>query len=211
MKIYGTLIKRIKRISADQLNQPNQRSIFKFGKMKINIQPVLENETVYLKPLIQDDFEELYTLASDPLVWEQHPNRDRYKREVFMNYFDGAMKSGGAFKVMENATGKAIGCTRFYDYDEKQKSIFIGYTFYGRDYWGKGFNPKVKQLMLDYIFQFVDTVYFHIGAGNKRSQVAIERLGAMKLREINVAYFGEEEKLNFEYSINKNAWGKTNY
>lgn len=172
----------------------------------MNTQHPLENETVLMKPLLQEDFEELYALASDPLVWEQHPNRDRYKRDVFMNYFEGAMQSGGAFKIVDKATGAAIGCTRFYDFDEKQKSIFIGYTFYGRDYWGKGFNPLVKQLMLDYIFQFVDTVYFHIGAGNKRSQIAIERLGAVKVREIEVAYYGEEQKLNFEYSIDKNAW-----
>lgn len=178
--------------------------------MEINLQLALHNEIILLNPLREDDFEELYALASDPLVWEQHPNRDRYKRELFMNFFEGAIQSGGAFKVVDKDSGTTIGCTRFYDYDEKQQSIFIGYTFYGRDYWGKGHNPAVKKLMLDYIFQFVDTVYFHIGATNKRSQIAIERLGAMKLREINVAYFGEEEKLNFEYSINKKAWGKTN-
>ena len=171
----------------------------------MNTQHPLENETVLLKPLLQDDFEELYALASDPLVWEQHPNRDRWKREVFQNYFDGAMQSGGAFKVVERSTGKTIGCTRFYDYDEKTKSIFIGYTFFGRDYWGRGFNPETKKLMLDYIFQYVDKVYFHIGAVNRRSQIAIERLGAKKVRELEVAYYGEEEKLNYEYCIGKPA------
>lgn len=169
----------------------------------MNLQPILENDLVRVIPLKQDDFEALYQVASDPLVWEQHPNKDRYKREVFQNFFDGAMQSGGAFKIIDNASGKVIGSTRFYDLDIENKSILIGYTFYGRDYWGSSYNPQVKKLMLDYAFQFLDKVYFHIGAQNIRSQKAIERIGAIKVREITVAYHGEPEKLNFEYVILK--------
>ena len=169
----------------------------------MNLQPILENDLVRVIPLKQDDFEALYQVASDPLVWEQHPNKDRYKREVFQNFFDGAMQSGGAFKIIDNASGKVIGSTRFYNLDIENKSILIGYTFYGRDYWGSSYNPQVKKLMLDYAFQFLDKVYFHIGAQNIRSQKAIERIGARKVREITVAYHGEPEKLNFEYVILK--------
>ncbi|WP_136668767.1 GNAT family N-acetyltransferase [Flavobacterium sp. H122] len=169
----------------------------------MNLQPVLKNDLVSLIPLKDSDFEELYQVASDPLIWEQHPNKDRYKREVFQNFFDGAMQSGGAFKAIDNQSGKVIGSTRFYDLNKEDKSILIGYTFYGRDYWGSTYNPQVKKLMLDYAFQFLDKVYFHIGAENIRSQKAIERLGAVKTREIEVAYHGETEKLNFEYVILK--------
>jgi len=169
----------------------------------MNLQPILENETVKLIPLEESDFEILYQVASDPLIWEQHPNKDRYKRAVFQNFFDGAMQSKGAFKIVNKASGDIIGSTRFYDYDDTNKSVLIGYTFYGRAYWGSHYNPAVKKLMLEYAFQFVNTVYFHIGAENIRSQKAIERLGAKKVREINVAYHGEPEKLNFEYCIEK--------
>lgn len=81
--------------------------------------------------------------------------------------------------------------------------MLIGYTFYGRNYWGSVYNPSVKKLMLDYAFQFLGKVYFHIGAENIRSQKAIERIGALKVREIEVAYHGEPMKLNFEYIIEK--------
>ncbi len=169
----------------------------------MNLQPILENEIAQLVPLLESDFEILYQVASDPLIWEQHPNKDRYKRAVFQNFFDGAMQSKGAFKIVNKASGDIIGSTRFYDYDDANKSVLIGYTFYGRAYWGSHYNPAVKKLMLEYAFQFVNTVYFHIGAENIRSQKAIERLGAKKVREINVAYHGEPEKLNFEYCIEK--------
>ncbi|SHI72131.1 GNAT family N-acetyltransferase [Flavobacterium terrae] len=172
----------------------------------MNLQPQLENELVVLQPLSINDFEELYEVASDPFVWEQHPNKDRYKREVFQNFFDGAMQSKGAFKIIDKTTSKTIGSSRFYDLDMNNKSVLIGYTFYGRNYWGTLYNPSVKKLMMDYAFQFVDTIYFHIGANNIRSQKAIERLGAIKVREIEVAYHGEPEKLNFEYAISKKDW-----
>lgn len=172
----------------------------------MNLQPALENDLVQLKPLQESDFESLYKVASDPLVWEQHPNKNRYQRAVFQNFFDGAIESKGAFVIIDRKTNTIIGSTRFYDLDEGNKSVLIGYTFYGRDFWGSAYNPSVKKLMLDYAFQFSDTVYFHIGAENVRSQKAIERLGAKKVREIIVAYHGEPEKLNFEYAIAKTDW-----
>jgi RimJ/RimL family protein N-acetyltransferase len=171
--------------------------------MNFSIQPHLENEDIALLPLKEDDFEALYATASDPKIWEQHPNRDRWKKDVFQNFFDGAMKSGGAFKIVNKFTGEVMGSTRFYDYDEEKNTIFIGYTFYGTAYWGKGINSLVKKMMLDYIFQFVSRVLFHIGAENIRSQIAIERIGATKIEEQEVAYFGEAPKLNFVFAIDK--------
>jgi RimJ/RimL family protein N-acetyltransferase len=174
----------------------------------MNIQPVLQNDAIVLLPLKKDDFEELYQIASDPLIWEQHPNKDRYKRDVFLNFFDGAIQSKGAFKIIDKISNDTIGSTRFYDFDLENKTILIGYTFYSRKYWGSTYNPQVKKIMLDYAFNFVEKVYFHIGANNLRSQIAIERLGAKKQREIVVAYHGEAKKLNFEYSILKKDWIK---
>lgn len=172
----------------------------------MNIQPVLETERVALYPLQQEDFEALHRVASDPEIWAQHPNKDRWKKEVFQNFFEGAMQSKGAFKIVDKLTGEILGSTRFYDYDEQDGSIFIGYTFYAIKCWGKGINHAVKAMMLDYAFQFVSKVYFHIGASNIRSQIAIGRLGASKVSEHEVRYYGEAPKLNFVYKIDKQQW-----
>jgi RimJ/RimL family protein N-acetyltransferase len=176
--------------------------------MKFSIQPVLENEQYQLIPLQQGDFESLYQVASDPEVWRQHPNKDRYRKEVFSTFFEGAMKSGGAFKITEKYSSEILGSTRFYDYDEENNSIFIGYTFYGTKSWGKGINPQVKKIMLQYIFQFVDTVYFHVGKDNMRSRTAMERLGAENRGEQEVAYFGEPTRINILYQIKKEKYEK---
>ncbi|GAB3432477.1 GNAT family N-acetyltransferase [Niabella aquatica] len=174
------------------------------------IQPILENEKVILYPLQEKDFEALYAVAADPQIWEQHPNKDRWKKEVFKIFFDGAMQSKGAFKIVDKAKSDTIGSTRIYDYNEQENSIFIGYTFYATPYWGTGINRSVKSMMLDYIFQFVSKVCFHIGANNIRSQVAISRIGAEKTAEQEVTYFGEAPRLNFVYEISKDKWQRLN-
>lgn len=174
--------------------------------MNFSVQPVLESEEFQLIPLQQGDFESLYEVASDPKVWEQHPNKDRYQREVFENFFRGAIESKGAFKIVEKTTGDVLGSSRYYNFDENDNHIFIGYTFYGTKSWGKGINPKVKKLMLDYILQYVDKVHFHIGKENFRSQKALEKLGGIKIAEEEVAYFAEPTRTNFVYEIKKEDW-----
>lgn len=172
--------------------------------MPFNLQPDdLHNQLVSLFPLRETDLELLYPLAADPLVWEQHPNPNRYQRQVFETYFRGAMASKGAFIIKATQTGEPIGCTRFYDYNEAERQVLIGYTFFGRAYWGKGFNPAVKKLMLDHAFQFVDKVIFHVGANNTRSRIAMERLGAFNSGMEEVAYFGEPPKTNVVYVISR--------
>ncbi len=179
--------------------------------MDFELQPTLENDFVKIRPLKQNDFEVLFKIASDPLVWEQHPNKDRYKREKFEIFFKGAIESGGAFLVFNNKTGVSIGSSRFYEFDREKKSISIGYTFIARDHWGKEYNKALKSLMLDHAFRFVENIVFHIGANNIRSQKAIEKLGAEKCGEIEMEYYGEPKRLNFIYCINKEVWVKNKY
>ncbi len=174
--------------------------------MQFSTQTILENEKAILQPLIPQDFEDLYAVASDPMIWEQHPNKDRWKREVFQTFFEGALESKGAYKIIDKATGEIAGSTRIYGYNEQESSIYIGYTFYATKFWGKGINHSVKAMMLDHLFQYVNTVNFQIGAVNTRSQIAIERLGANKIGEEEVAYFGEAPKLNYVYKIDKEQW-----
>lgn len=172
----------------------------------MNLQPTLSNEYAQLVPLSPGDFESLYAVAADPLIWAQHPNPDRWRREVFSNFFDGAIQSGGAFKIVHLPSGELAGSTRMYDYDAAANRLLIGYTFYARKFWGTGINRAVKKLMLDYAFGHVAEVDFHIGAVNRRSQIAIERLGALKVDEQEVAYFGETPKLNYVYRIRRDDW-----
>lgn len=176
--------------------------------VNFNLQPILENEMIKIIPLKPDDFDTLYAIASDPLLWEQHPNKDRYKRHVFEIFFKGAIESKGAFLVYDKVNNLPIGSSRYYTVEGKENTIAIGYTFIARDHWGGKYNPALKKLMINHALRFVDSVVFHIGAVNVRSQKAIERLGAIKIDEEDMAYFGEASKLNFIYEIRKENWRK---
>lgn len=172
----------------------------------IPFQPILKNKLVTATPLQQTDFKDLYQAASDPLIWEQHPNKNRWQLQAFENYFTGAMVSGGAFLVRDAETNRVIGSSRYSDYDSETNTVSIGYTFFVRSHWGRGYNYALKQLMLDHIFAFVDVVKFYIGAVNKRSQVSIERFGAIRIGEEETAYYGEPSKLDYVYAITKAQW-----
>jgi RimJ/RimL family protein N-acetyltransferase len=175
--------------------------------MNFEFQPAnLQNEFVKLNLLKASDFDRLYQVASDPLIWEQHPNKDRYKKEVFEVFLKGAVESNGAFLVSDTKTGELIGSSRYYGYDENEKTISIGYTFLARDHWGSIYNRALKTVMLNYAFKFVNNVIFHIGAVNIRSQKAIEKLGAKKTGEAEMEYYGEEKKLNYIYQVTKEEW-----
>jgi len=143
-------------------------------------QPVLEGKLLSLRPLEAGDFDALYAAASDPLIWEQHPQPNRHELEVFRAYFAEQLASGGALIVHDAETGEAIGLSRYHGYDPERSEVEIGWTFLARRYWGGVYNRELKDLMLAYAFRFVDNVVFLVGPENIRSRRAVERIGAVE-------------------------------
>ena len=145
------------------------------------LQPTLTGRLLELRPLVPEDFEALFRAASDPLIWEQHPESDRHLPAVFQRYFDGAIASGGAFAVVERRTGRIIGSSRYCSL-VPGREVEIGWTFLEREFWGGKYNGEMKSLMIDHAFRFVPQVVFVVGAHNLRSQKALEKIGAKLLR-----------------------------
>lgn len=143
------------------------------------LQPVLTGARLELRPLRPEDFESLYAVASDPRIWEVHPERDRHQREVFEKFFARALGSRGAFAVFERSSGRMIGSSRYYDLDLEKNEVVIGFTFLARDYWGGSFNREMKTLLLDHAFRFVSAAVFHVDEHNVRSRRAMEKIGGV--------------------------------
>lgn len=144
----------------------------------IDLQPTLTGKSLMLRPLQRSDFEPLFEAASDPKIWALHPDPNRYRRAVFEQYFDDAIRSNGALIAIDRLTDNIIGCSRYHGFDEGLSTITIGYTFLARDYWGGLYNGEMKRLMINHAFRFVDVVEFKIGEHNLRSRKAIEKIGA---------------------------------
>jgi N-acetyltransferase len=149
----------------------------------MNLQPTLRGELLEVRPLRAEDFDALYAVASDPLVWEQHPEHDRWREEVFRGYFDEQLGSGGGMAVVDRRSGAPIGSSRYHDYSAERSEVEIGWTFLGRDYWGGRYNGELKRLMLGHAFESVECVVFCVARENVRSQRSVEKLGARRVGE----------------------------
>lgn len=174
-----------------------------------DLQPSLEDNLVTLSPLKQEDQEALFQVASDPMIWEQHPAKARSTREGFEVFFKEAMASGGALLIRDKQTGEAIGSSRFQRQAGPAGKIEIGWTFLARRCWGGQYNKTVKKLMLDHAFRFVEEVVFIVDQNNIRSQKAVEKIGGQKVEDPQA--LGIETKLasNFAFMLNRDRWNSS--
>ncbi len=172
--------------------------------MVFNLQPTLRGALVSLRPLQEADWDSLFAVASDPLIWEQHPASDRYQESVFREFFREAMASGGAFLVHDVATGQVIGSSRYFGYDADRGDVEVGWTFLARSHWGGRYNQEMKQLMLDHAFASVQSVVFLVGPDNRRSQIAVERIGGVR-EGVRRNSTGRESVV---FRITREAWQK---
>lgn len=140
-------------------------------------QPTLEGERLLLRPLAPEDWDALYAVASDPLVWEVHPAHDRWREDVFRAFFDEGLAEGGALLAIRKADGQPVGSSQFRICPIKPDEIEIGWTFLARECWGTGLNPEMKRLMLEDALPHYPRVLFRIGETNVRSRKAIEAIG----------------------------------
>ncbi|MDX1700970.1 MAG: GNAT family N-acetyltransferase [Melioribacteraceae bacterium] len=176
----------------------------------MNRQPILENDLVSLRPLLETDFDLLYEVAKDPLIWEQHPNSDRYKPDVYSEFFEDSMNSKGALIIIDKSTNNVIGSSRFNPINNVENAIEIGWSFLSRDYWGGRYNKSVKKLMIDYAFEFVEDIIFYIGKDNIRSQKAVIKIGGRRIIENHLNHLIKDSYSDWTYLINKMDWKKIN-
>jgi RimJ/RimL family protein N-acetyltransferase len=145
----------------------------------MNLQPTLEGDLIILRPLRENDFEALYEVAKDPLIWEQHPENNRHEKKVFEKYFLESLESGGSLIVIDSKNNKVIGSSRYNGYSADKEEVEIGWTFLARSYWGGTYNKEMKQLMLEHAFKYVNNVIFLVGIHNIRSKQAVIKIGGV--------------------------------
>jgi len=174
--------------------------------VRFDLQPRLKGQLIELRPLARSDFDALFEAASDPRIWEQHPEPDRYQREAFRRYFEGGMESGGAFAVIERKTGRIIGSSRYCNLDAGGGEVEIGWTFLERAFWGGTYNREMKSLMLDHAFKFLDRVVFVVGENNLRSQRALQKIGARFLKRVQSAMPDGTVTMNLVFVMERSGW-----
>jgi len=174
--------------------------------MLLDLQPTLQNDLIILRPLLESDYAQLYKVASDPLIWSQHPSSDRYQEAVFDKFFNESLKSKGALIIIDRHSNEIIGSTRFNRLSTTDGAIEIGWSFLSRKHWGGQYNKAVKYLMLEYAFSAVDDIVFYVDKNNIRSQKAVEKIGGHQLSGETFKHLLSNKPNNLTYRISKSEW-----
>ncbi len=174
--------------------------------VEFNLQPILEDELVLMRPLQEGDRQALYAVAADPEIWEQHPAKERSEPAGFNQFFEGAIQSGAAFLVINKSDGDVIGTSRYNLVAESEKAIEIGWTFLAKKYWGAGYNGHIKNLMIEHAFTSFDMVIFYIHQDNIRSQKAVEKIGGKRITTVAGIELSPRPTASVNYAIYKGDW-----
>ena len=156
--------------------------------MDFNLQPILEDDVLLIRPLAEEDFQDLFTVASDPLIWEQHQNKNRFTIDAFTDFFKEGIASKGALAILDKHSKRIIGSSRYKMIPETEGVVEIGWSFLARAFWGGSYNKRFKKLMINYALQYGKHVVFYVNSGNFRSQKAMEKLGGRKWEDTHESW-----------------------
>lgn len=169
-------------------------------------QPYLTGDRVALRPLVAGDWDALFAVAADPLIWEVHPAHDRWQEPVFRAFFDAGLASGGSLAILDAETGAVIGHSR-YDFGRAGPGeVEIGWTFLARGHWGGGTNAEVKRLMIGHALGSVERVIFLVGEENVRSRRAMEKIGGTLMEREYRAVMAGREVRHVIYAIDREGF-----
>lgn len=169
-------------------------------------QPELAGDLVRLRPLRPDDWDALFAVASDPLIWAVHPAHDRWREPVFRRFFADALASGGALVAIDPATGAIIGSSRYDTARAGPGEVEIGWTFVARRYWGGTVNRAMKRLMIGHALRYFDRAIFLVGDGNLRSRRAMEKIGGVLTERIDEFEMAGTPSRHVTYAIDRDAF-----
>ncbi len=171
--------------------------------MAFDRQPTLQGPRLGLRPLRPSDHDAFVAVASDPLIWEEHPESDRATPEKVERFFADALASGGTL-VVTTADGEIVGSSRFEEPDEARGRVLIDHTFLARTHWTRESYTEVKGLLFEHAFTAVDTVELRVGVDNARTRGAVEEfLGAVFVGTVSTPV-GEHAV----YEVSRDAWAQ---
>jgi RimJ/RimL family protein N-acetyltransferase len=147
------------------------------GQADFDFQPTLTGALITMRPYADSDFDALYAVASDPLIWEVHPVPERAERRYFKANTDDALSDNGGLVAIEGATGAIIGFSRYSKLYVGADEMEIGWTFLARRLWGGQYNQNMKRIMLAHALASFPRVIFRVGEENWRSRGAMTKIG----------------------------------
>lgn len=173
--------------------------------VSFDFQPSICGSLLDLRGFRVSDWEALLDVASDPLIWEQHPIHRDWRESRFSKSVHDALAGGEGLVAIDRANGELAGYSRFTTKFVEKGEIEIGWTFLARKYWGGQYNRELKLMMLRHALATWPVVIFRIGESNFRSQRAMEKLGGKRIERVSVVHFDGQDFPHICYSFDRLA------
>jgi N-acetyltransferase len=149
-------------------------------------QPTLQGQHVLLRPMLRSDGPAIVEAASDGKLWELFYTNVP-SAEMIEAYLDTAEREASysramPFVVIDKASGRLVGATRYMRMKADARRLEIGTTFYAKSAQRSPINSEAKLLLLTHAFEVMEClcVQLRTSGMNFTSQRAIERLGAKR-------------------------------
>lgn len=144
---------------------------------------ILTGRYVRLEPMTEAHVPGLTAIGLDDSIWEHMLYGDvRTEEDVRGWVQDILSRPDLPFVVIQLASGRIAGATRYLNITPEHRGLEIGGTWYGLEFRRTAVNTECKYLLLRYAFETLGCirVQFKTDLRNERSQRAIERLGAKR-------------------------------
>jgi len=180
--------------------------------------PALEGRLVRLEPLAPQHEDDLWQASRDPRVWRWLPVVQPQTPDEWHGWMEDALARAGAgldlpFATVLQATGVAVGSTRFLALRTEHGSVEIGWTWLAPSAWGTGTNHEAKLLQLHHAFETwgCRRVELKTDAQNAPARRSMEAFGAVfeGVHRKHMLVRGGENRDSAWYSIVDDDWPAT--
>ena len=192
--------------------------MIKTGKNWLNNVELL-GKKVKLLPLSESHKDGILAAASDGELWNlwytSVPNKSNIDNYIAFALNEQKEQRSLPFVVVDLATGKIIGSTRYCNAEPDHRRLEIGYTWYAKSCQRTGVNTECKHLLLSHAFETLGAiaVEFRTNWYNFKSRSAIARLGAKQEGVLRNHRIGADGVLRdtVVFSIIQNEWKSVKY
>ncbi|MFT7465202.1 MAG: RimJ/RimL family protein N-acetyltransferase [Pseudohongiellaceae bacterium] len=145
---------------------------------------VLQGVHATLQPLTLAHLDDLLLAGGDEDIWRWMPQAYFLDRPLALEWIEAALAEAAEgqavpFAMIDNASGRAVGSTRLFDFRREHRALEIGWTWIGTAHQRTAINTECKRLLLGYAFEQMGAlrVQLKTDSRNVRSRTAIQRIG----------------------------------
>lgn len=168
--------------------------------------PLIENDTILLRPITLEDTDNIIRWRNSPEVSKNFIFRDTLTREMHMSWLNENVFTGKCIQyiIEEKHSNIAIGSVYFRDVNFEMNSAEFG-IFIGEDaYRGKGIGSNVTNLFKNFGFQTLKLkkIFLRVIGENIRAYKSYVKAGFVFEHYESININGKEEIINFMVDTN---------